>query len=95
MLAGEVPLLWAKTTIPLKAAQRQLRLVCKLGDKPLGKLLFTEPTLKRTSIKIYPLSNNMWGRSSWFLFAGASLFLEECFLPAFLERLQNQKPATS
>lgn len=87
MVSGEVPLLFARTTIPLKAAQGRLRLVRKLGDRALGKLLYAEPSLRRTTIKIYPLHDHLWGRSSTFLFVGARLYLEEYFLSPLLARL--------
>lgn len=87
MTAGERPLLFAKTSIPLKAAQGRLNLVRKLGDRALGKLLYAEPSLRRKEIKIYPLPNKLWGRRSLFLFMGAKLYLDEFFLPALLTRL--------
>lgn len=87
MVAGEMPLLFAKTTIPLKSAQGRLRLVRKLGDKALGKLLYAEPSLRRTTIKIHPLPDHLWGRQSTFLFSGATLYLEEYFLSPLLAQL--------
>lgn len=93
--SGEIPLLLAKTTVPLKATKGRLRLVRHLGNKALGKLLYAEPTLKRTRIDIYPLAGNQWGRSSWFLFAGSHLFLEEYFLPDLLHKILQYRKKPS
>lgn len=94
--SGGIPLLLAKTTIPLKATKGRLRLVRHLGNKALGKLLYREPSLKRTRIDIYPISCKDWGRNSQFLFAGSRLFLEEYFLPDLLHKiLQYEKEPQS
>lgn len=88
--SSPTPLLWAKTTVPLSAVEGKLQWVRKLEESPLGKVLFTEPSMRRTRMAIYPTSPTSWGRVSTFLFRGEIFTLEECFLSEFIDLIEDR-----
>ena len=76
---------WAQPSLP--APWRQL---ARLGNRPLGEALFTDPTVHRLALQ-FRRENTSWGpglaRRSPFVRHGAILVVSETFLPALQQRL--------
>jgi len=96
LLCDEHPIVYARTVIPvstLTGAQRQL---AHLGNKPLGAVLFSDPSMQRGEVEIAHLKPeqvkldsqsdlDIWGRRSVFKLAGKPLLVSEYFLPELFE----------
>lgn len=50
----------ARSIIPKKAVSGDYRFLAELGDKPLGEVLFKDPSLKRTSFEICEIKDEQW-----------------------------------
>jgi len=46
------PWVFARTVIPLPSLRRGLRQLALLGSKPLGALLFADPTMRRSEVEV-------------------------------------------
>ena len=92
----------ARSVIP-KQTLRNLRDLDLLGTKPIGQVLFSQPSMQRSDFcfaLLYgdrpPLSpqlhfdRSVWGRRSLFTLRGHSLLLSEAFLPEFQHWLERQ-----
>lgn len=82
------PWVYARSIIPaqtLTGAQRQLRM---LGNRSLGTLLFTDPTMRRGPLQISSLrltdKRKVWARRSVFYLSEKPLLVSEVFLPELL-----------
>ncbi len=92
------PWVCARSVIPattLTGRQRQLK---RLGERPLGELLFRDPSLKRSPIQIVRLQQQaggtpVWGRRSLFYVGGKPLLVSEIFLPALRQVELSALPA--
>lgn len=80
---------FARSIIPaqtLTGAQRQLRM---LGNRSLGSLLFTDPTMRRGPLEVSRLrladKQDVWARRSVFYLSEKPLLVSEVFLPQLLE----------
>lgn len=96
LYCDEVPLVYARTIIPLTSLRGPLRGLTRLGNKPLGAVLFASPTMHRSEIEVtqltpqhacYAVMQNagnepIWGRRSVFHLHGRPLLVSEFFLPA-------------
>jgi chorismate--pyruvate lyase len=49
---GEHALVYARTVIPARTLKGRLSRLAKLGDKPLGEILFTDPHIQRRDLEI-------------------------------------------
>lgn len=49
---GEHALVYARTVIPARTLKGRLSRLAKLGDKPLGEILFTDPHIHRRDLEI-------------------------------------------
>ncbi len=96
LLSNQQPLILARTVIPaatLKIAQGNLT---RLGTKPLGEILFSEPSLKRKPLAIariephlwttalqqlLPITIPLWGRCTKYSIAEQPMLVSEFFLP--------------
>jgi chorismate--pyruvate lyase len=86
------PWVYARSIIPqhtLTGPQRALR---RLGNRPLGELLFKSPNMRRGAIETTLLTVNTakkkaWARRSLFYLNGKPLLVSEVFLPE-LQRVQ-------
>ncbi|MCD6047980.1 MAG: chorismate--pyruvate lyase [Gammaproteobacteria bacterium] len=74
----------AATYIPLATLQGPGRQLLLLKNRPLGKILFRDPSLKRSPFKI---SGNT--RSSVFYFYGKPLLVQESFTEVCLKKMQG------
>ena len=94
LCCGEQPWVYARTVIPLPSLQGGLQALTRLGNRPLGELLFADPSMQRSPIEVAPLrgllpaplsrqdSAGSWGRRSVFTLWGRPLLVSEFFLPA-------------
>ena len=94
---GDTPLIFAYSLLPEIALNGLYAELRKLGSRPLGHWLFTEPVLKRYSVQtaalttqetlfqkvrnITQLPPSIWGRKALFSGAAKPLLVSEFFLP--------------
>ena len=52
LLCGETPWVFARSLIPASSLQGRARRLAHLGEKPLGALLFADPSLRRGATQI-------------------------------------------
>ena len=92
------PWVYARTVIPHATLHGPLRSLTRLGNKPLGAILFSNPAIARENLQIARLSpgqgmynaatqqltvdDDIWGRRSVFRFHQHALLVSELFLPA-------------
>ena len=100
LLRGESgPLVLARTVIPAQALRGQHCGLARLGNRPLGEVLFAQRGLRRTSLEFaklaptdwqaavaqeYGLDGPVWGRRSLYTLGEVSLVVCEFFLPGVL-----------
>lgn len=80
------PWVYAHTLVPERALEGELREVLALGQRPLGEWLFEHPTLRRSAIEIAQVSEQLWGRRSWFFVDERPILVAEFFLEALASR---------
>ena len=49
---GEHSMVYARTVIPARTLKGRLSRLAKLGEKPLGEILFTDPHIRRSDLEI-------------------------------------------
>lgn len=93
----EVPWVYARSIMPLSTLTGRLRRLRKLDNRPLGALLFSDPSMQRKPMEVARLNAHqrylpseleiydspMWGRRSVFLLDRKPLLVSEIFLPSF------------
>ncbi|MEN8169869.1 MAG: chorismate lyase [Pseudomonadota bacterium] len=52
LLCGDQPWVFARTVIPLPSLRSSLRHLALLGNRPLGAVLFADPTMHRSAIEV-------------------------------------------
>lgn len=87
---------YARSVLPAKSLDRSLRHLKRLGNKPLGAVLFNNPHMQRGEIEIALLDpkrlptavdHAVWGRRSVFFLHHQPLLVSEIFLPALVKQL--------
>ncbi len=88
------PRVFARSIIPLATMKGRLRALRRLDDRPLGALLFADPTMARGPLEIARIPAScipagladpgemLWGRRSVFYLEGRPLLVSEIFLSA-------------
>jgi chorismate--pyruvate lyase len=99
LFGGAGPLVLARTVIPPWALRGEHCALAKLGNRPLGEVLFAQPRLRRTRLEFarlgpgdwlsavareHALDAPLWGRRSVYELGAVSLLVCEFFLPAVL-----------
>lgn len=100
LFCGDNPVVFAHSLIPYKTLKGKHRRLAYLKNKPLGKYLFSNVGLKRSSLqwsrilpnsKLYnlvatsgELTGSIWGRRSLFHLGDKKLLVSEYFLPNLL-----------
>lgn len=93
----EQPWVYARSILPMGTLTGRLRAMRKLDNRPLGALLFKDPTMERSAMEIACLTPDnttvpnrlgsflepMWGRRSVFKLDDKPLLVSEIFLPTF------------
>ncbi|HEY9201772.1 MAG TPA: chorismate lyase [Gammaproteobacteria bacterium] len=94
------PLVYARTIIPVSSMRGALRGLALLGTRPLGAVLFSDPSMTRQPLEVALLHaahvyheriNNLteepvWGRRSVFTLKGEKLLVSEFFLPELFDK---------
>lgn len=52
LMCDDAPWVFARTIIPLPSLQGQLRQLALLGNRPLGAVLFADPTMQRSAVEV-------------------------------------------
>ena len=101
-----VPWVYARSVIPMQTLTGRLRKLRHLDSRPLGALLFSDPTMSREPLewaRISAHSSNsltsklpecdqpIWGRRSVFRLSAKPLLVCEMFLPEFKPNEQRIK----
>lgn len=60
LMDGDVANVYARTVVPRTTYMNMQHRFNRLGNKPLGELLFTDPTVKRGPIQIASLKPGQW-----------------------------------
>lgn len=102
LLCHNKPWVYARSVFPQTTLTGRLRRLKKLDTKPLGALLFSEPSMKRTHFEIAALNNAdlakyftsesdhfAWGRRSLFFIDEKPLLVAEVFLPALEQHARS------
>ena len=98
------PWVYARSVIPLTTLTGRLRKLRHLDNRPLGALLFSDPSMSREPVEVACISSSnaqlpkaliqinsaLWGRRSVFRLNQKPLLVSEIFLPAF--KPYNQDP---
>ncbi len=93
----EEPWVYARTIIPLTSLSGPLAHLKKPDSRPLGAMLFSNPTMQRGPMelgcltpdnsilpnRLCDIDSPLWGRRSVFRVAGKPLLVSEIFLPTF------------
>ena len=70
------PVVFARSIIPKNGKTDS---IMKIGNKPLGEILFTDPNIIREPIEI-TFHNDVWGRRSVFVMNDSRILVSEFFL---------------
>ena len=70
------PVVFARSVIPKNTKTDS---IMKIGNKPLGEILFTDPNILREPIEI-TFHNDIWGRRSVFVMNNSRILVSEFFL---------------
>src|SRR3990167_733961 len=62
-----------------------------IGGKPIGEILFQEPTLTYSDFIFEKINKNEWSRQRTFYFKQKPLMIIEHFLPVFFSAIQCKK----
>jgi len=86
MLQGKgVDWVYARSVIPAKTLSGRERLLHHVGQRSLGSVLFSDPTMRRGPLQTAALNlgdQKLWARRSVFTLSGKPLLVAEVFLPA-------------
>jgi len=100
LCCNDKPLVYARTIIPLSSMRGALRGLALLGNRPLGAVLFSDPSMKRQPVEVALLHSAhvyherideiteepVWGRRSVFTLKDEKLLVSEFFLPELLKK---------
>ena len=94
------PWVYARSVLPQRVLNGRLRFLRKLGNKPLGALLFSNPSIKREPVVLQRVAQSrlpvllqqlgqppLWGRYSIFRYGKNGILVSEVFLPAFVKSI--------
>jgi chorismate lyase len=95
LLCHHLPVVYARSIIPLATLRGKERQLANLGEKPLGAFLFQHRKMTRGPLELAPFhgifsaDNRMgWGRRSVFYLNKRPLLVSEFFLPDLLNKHQ-------
>ena len=90
------PWVFARSVIPASSLNGHLRQLRQLKTKPLGAILFKDPSMRRQPFQLAAIPGNdpqipshlqqpekLWGRRCRFELAGKPIMVSEIFLPSF------------
>lgn len=101
LYCGEKPVVYARSILPLGSLVGRWTGLGKLGTRPLGHALFSDPRVKRAPFRYRKfrfgdamhraatrgkkIRQDLWGRYSVFHLSGHPIMVTEVFLPAVLD----------
>ncbi len=105
LLCGSTPWVYAHTVLPVSTLRGHQQRLAAIGSRPLGSLLFSDPSLQRSALQIIRLppqqsrqitqvanQNIVWGRRSLFQIGNKPLLVSEYFLDALQTKTQTSQP---
>lgn len=60
LCCGDTPLVYAHSLLPLASLSGRWRSLCRLGGRPLGDILFSDPLVKRAPLQYKKLTQRHW-----------------------------------
>ena len=91
LLDGREAVVEARSVIPLEVLQGSWRILARLGEQPLGEIIFTRPGLSRDRLELCrPLPGGSWGRRNHYRLCRRPLLVAEFFLPELVRRLTGE-----
>ncbi|MDD2767414.1 MAG: chorismate lyase [Methylococcus sp.] len=99
LLSGDRPLILARSVLPARTLRGAGRRLARLGNRPLGGILFASRSLRRSGFEVakagaetwlpgirkeFGLSSPVWGRRSVYALSRRSLLVAEFFLPGLI-----------
>lgn len=92
LMCDDHPVVYARTVIPVSTLVGPQKRLAHLGDKPLGAVLFSDKSMRRSEVQVACLkpaqvklatanSEDIWGRRSVFRLNDRPLLVSEYFLP--------------
>ncbi len=85
---GTAPWVKAISYFPMRSLKGDARRFLHLGKRPIGHLLFKR-TIPQCERRVLYLANQGWTRQSCYTWHGRKLIVQETFLPAFIDYLQQ------
>jgi len=97
LYGNDQPWVYARSVLPLSSLTGRLARLRKLDERPLGALLFADPSMRRGKLQLARVlpakvalprelgifDTPLWGRRSVFYIADKPLLVSEVFLPTF------------
>ena len=97
LYGSDQPWVYARSVLPLSSLTGRLARLRKLDERPLGALLFADPSMRRDKLELARVQpakvalpqelgifdTSLWGRRSVFYIADKPLLVSEIFLPTF------------
>jgi chorismate--pyruvate lyase len=97
LYGNDQPWVYARSVLPLSSLTGRLARLRKLDERPLGALLFADPSMRRDKLELARVQpakvalppelgifdTPLWGRRSVFYIADKPLLVSEIFLPTF------------
>lgn len=99
--SDDTPLVLARTVIAAKTLRGSLRSLARLGNRPLGEVIFSYPHLERSEMQIARVKTSdwsprlveqiampepLWGRRTVYAVHRRQLLVTEVFLPELISR---------
>ncbi|MBQ0720629.1 MAG: chorismate lyase [Gammaproteobacteria bacterium] len=97
LYGNDQPWVYARSILPLSSLTGRLARLRKLDERPLGAILFADPSMRRGKLELARVlparvalppqlgifDTPLWGRRSVFYIADKPLLVSEIFLPTF------------
>ena len=99
MFANDNPLVLARTILPAKTLKGSQRTLSRLGNRPLGEVIFSYPKLQRLEMDValidreiwsptirnkINLEQSIWSRRTIYAIKNRQMLVSEFFLPGIL-----------
>lgn len=85
---GDEVWMYGRSVFPNNTLTGKEKRLYKLGNQPLGEVLFADPTMRRSDFELARLAN-LWARRSVFYLSEKPLLLTEIFLPVMENYLRD------
>ncbi len=104
--SNNTPLILARTVIPINTLHGAQRILSRLGNKPLGEVIFSYPKLQRLEMQVCKIEAShwlpeitnrivlhqaIWARRTIYAIKNRQLLVSEFFLPEISVNIENLK----